>query len=65
MREIVDLPETTANLFVRLCFHNQGRLSKTKRSHKAFEKLTEEEIDRLEAAVAAAYVGTEPNPPSP
>jgi hypothetical protein len=65
MREIVDLPETTANLFVRLCFHNQGRLSEIKRSHKAFEKLTEEEIDRLEAAVAAAYAGTEPNTPSP
>lgn len=64
MREIVDLPETTANLFVRLCFHNQGRLSEIKRSHKAFEKLTEEEIDRLEAAVAAAYAGTEPNTPS-
>jgi hypothetical protein len=57
MREIVDLPESTANLFVRLCFHNQGRLSATRRSHKAFEKLTGEEIERLEAAVGAAYAG--------
>lgn len=62
MREIVDLPEPTANLFVRLCFHNQGRLSKTKRGHKGFEKLTDEEIDRLEAAVAAAYAGTDAVP---
>jgi hypothetical protein len=62
MREIVDLPEPTANLFVRLCFHNQGRLSKTKRGHKAFEKLTDDEIDRLEAAVAAAYAGTQSLP---
>jgi hypothetical protein len=64
MREIVDLPEATANLFVRICFHNQGRLSKTKRGHKLFEKLTEDEIDRLETAVAAAYAGTNALPPS-
>jgi hypothetical protein len=64
MREVVDLPEPTANLFVRLCFHNQGRLSKNKRGHKAFEKLTEEEINRLETAVAAAYAGTNALPPS-
>ncbi len=64
MRDIVDLPEATANLFVRLCFHTQGRLSKAKRGHKAFEKLSEDEIDRLEAAVAAAYAGTNAAPPS-
>jgi hypothetical protein len=56
------MPEPTANLLVRLCFHNQGRLSMTKRGHMAFEKLTDEEIDRLEAAVAAAYAGTDAVP---
>jgi hypothetical protein len=59
MRDIVDLPEPTANLFVRLCFQNQGRLSKAKRDHKAFEKLTDDEVNRLEAAVTTAYAGTQ------
>jgi hypothetical protein len=62
MREIIDLPETTANLLVRLCLQNQGHLSKAKRGHRAFEKLTDEEINRLEAAVAAAYAGTDAVP---
>lgn len=62
MREIIDLPETTANLLVRLCLQNQGHLSKAKRGHRAFEKLTDEEIYRLEAAVAAAYAGTDAVP---
>jgi len=62
MREIIDLPETTANLLARLCLQNQGHLSKAKRGHRAFEKLTDEEINRLEAAVAAAYAGTDAVP---
>ncbi len=62
MRDIVDLPEPTANLFVRLCFQNQGCLSKAKRDHKAFEKLTDDEVNRLEAAVTTAYAGTQAKP---
>lgn len=64
MREVVDLPEPAANLFVRLSLQNQGRLSEAKRGHKYFEKLTEDEIARLEAVVAAAYAGTDAFPPS-
>lgn len=64
MREVVDLPEPAANLLIRLCLQNQGRLSETKRGHKAFEKLTEDEIARLEAVIAAAYAATNASPPS-
>ncbi len=55
MRDVVDLPEPTANLFLRLCLQNNGRLSKAKRSLNSFEKLHDDEILRLEQAVSEAY----------
>ncbi len=55
MRDVVDLPEPTANLFLRLCLQNNGRLSKAKRSLTSFEKLHDDEILRLEQAVSEAY----------
>lgn len=55
MRDVVDLPEPTANLFLRLCLQNNGRLSKAKRSLTPFEKLTHDEMIRLELAVSEAY----------
>jgi len=55
MRDVVDLPEPSANLFLRLCLQNAGRLSQAKRRLPAFDKLTDEEITRLEQAVATAY----------
>ena len=64
MREVVDLPEPVANLLIRLCLQNQGRLSETKPGHKAFEKLTEDEIARLEVVIAAAYAEANGSPQS-
>ena len=54
MREIVDLPEPKANLFLRLCLQNQGHLSANKRK-ALFSFLTDEEVSSLEAAIQAAY----------
>ncbi len=55
MRDVVELPEITANLFFKLCQQNGGRLSKSKRNLSAFAKLTPEEITALEEAVAGAH----------
>jgi hypothetical protein len=55
MRDVVDLPEITANLFLRLCHQNGGRLSKAKRKLPAFVMLTDEEIAGLEDAIASAH----------
>ncbi|MFN0080038.1 MAG: Fic family protein [Prosthecobacter sp.] len=55
MRDVVDLPETTANLFIKLCLQNDGRLSKSKRKLPAFSMITSEEMDLLEEALRAAY----------
>lgn len=64
MREVVELPEPAANLFLRLCFQNGGTLSKPKRKLPAFARLTAEEIDGLEAVVAEAYATRLPPPPA-
>ncbi len=55
MREIVDLPEITANLFLRLCHQHGGHLSKTKRAHPAFARLSDTEIHLLEKAISEAW----------
>ncbi len=55
MREIVDLPERIADLFVRLVVQNRGRMSRTKRKLSSFEKLRDEEVEELEAAVRKAF----------
>jgi hypothetical protein len=55
MRDVVDMPEPAANLFLRLCLQNHGRLSKNKRKLDAFAKLTPPEITALEEAVREAY----------
>lgn len=62
MRDVVDLPEPAANLFLRLCRQNNGHLSQAKRKLAAFAKLTEDEIARLEQAIATAYVEKTPFP---
>jgi hypothetical protein len=56
MRDIVELPEPIANLFLSLCLQNNGLLSQTKRKLPAFSKLTDEEITCLEKAIAKAYL---------
>jgi hypothetical protein len=55
MREIVDLPEPHANLFLKLALQNKCRLSKKKRSIPQFEKLTDTEITDLEDAIRTSY----------
>ncbi len=62
MREVVDLPEPHANLFLKLALQNQGRLSKKKRGIPQFEKLTDREITGLEEAIRTAYAGHLPEP---
>lgn len=52
VREIVDMPDRRASLFVRLCMQNGGRLSRSKRSQ--FAELKDEEVALLEGAVQRA-----------
>ncbi|MCL2648889.1 MAG: Fic family protein, partial [Phycisphaerales bacterium] len=55
LQEIVDMPDRFIDLFIRLCLQNHGTLSAGKRkSH--FEKLTNEEVSKMEAVVKAAYL---------
>jgi hypothetical protein len=52
VREIVDMPDRRASLFIRLCLQNGGNLSKAKRGQ--FAELTDDEIQQLESAVQSA-----------
>ena len=52
VREIVDMPDRRASLFVRLCMQNGGQLSAARRSQ--FSELSDAEIVRLEAQVQQA-----------
>jgi len=61
MRDVVDLPEPAANLFLRLCLQNAGSLSQAKRRLAAFIRLTDAEISGLERAIATAYAPPPPN----
>lgn len=49
MRRIVDMPEKSANRFIRFVQQNGGRLSKAKREY--FAELTDDEIVRLESII--------------
>jgi Fic family protein len=49
VREIVDMPDRLASLFVRLCMQNGGRLAAAKRQQ--FPELEDAEIAAMEAAV--------------
>ncbi len=51
MREVVELPDRIADLFVKLCRQNGGSLSKNKRSLEEFAPLTDGEIEALERLV--------------
>lgn len=52
MREIVELPDRHADLFIKLVRQNGGTLSKKKRSLPEFELLTDDEIEGLERVVS-------------
>jgi hypothetical protein len=51
MREIIELPDRIADLFVKLCRQNGGSLSKRKRELPEFSPLTDAEIAGLEEVV--------------
>jgi hypothetical protein len=51
MRDIVELPDRIADLFVKLCRQNHGTLSKGKRKLEEFARLTDGEIQALENVV--------------
>jgi Fic family protein len=49
VREIVDMPDRRASLFVKLCMQNGGRISAAKRAQ--FPELTDSEIAQLQTQV--------------
>lgn len=53
MEEEVDLPDRLLNLFIQLVHHNGGKLSRAKRG--LFDRLSDVQIERLEAAVREAF----------
>ena len=54
MRDIVELPDRLASLFVKLCHQNSGRLSKQKRKLPEFSPLTDVELAALEQVICEA-----------
>jgi Fic family protein len=49
VRDIIDMPDRRASLFVRLCLQNGGALSKAKRGE--FREISDRELEALERAV--------------
>lgn len=49
MREVVELPDHLADLFVKIVFSNNGRLSKRKR--ELFHMLSDGEVEQLETII--------------
>jgi hypothetical protein len=54
IREIVDMPDRHADLFISLVRQNGGVLSKKKRKLPEFEPLTDAEIEQMEKAIRDA-----------
>ena len=59
IRDIVDMPDRHADLFITLVRQNGGTLSKKKQKLPEFEVLTEHEIEEMEKAIRDALAGTE------
>jgi len=59
MQEIIDMPDREIDLFIRYCLQNSGRLSQRRREAR-FAALTDEEIRRLEEAVASGSMPAAP-----
>lgn len=55
MRRIVDLPNRHADLFIRFCRQNNGKLGKGRRTLPEYQFLTDQEIAGLEEAVREAF----------
>ena len=60
MRDVVEMPDRIAALFVKLCQQNGGKLSERKRRTEEFASLTDTEIERLEILVRKG-LGISPN----
>lgn len=54
LRDIVEMPDRHAELFIRLVVQNSGSLSKTKRKLPEFVVLTDAEIARMEKVIGDA-----------
>jgi hypothetical protein len=63
IRDIVDMPDRHADLFITLVRQNGGTLSKKKRKLPEFELLTEREIEEMEKAIREALGGEESDGP--
>lgn len=58
IRDIVELPDRHTDLFIKLVRQNHGALSKKKRKLPEFELLTDEEVLRMETAIAGILEGS-------
>lgn len=54
IQDIVDMPDRTIDLFIRLCVPNRGHITKGKRQ-RFFEKLTDDEITEMETCVRDVF----------
>jgi hypothetical protein len=52
IRQVVDMPDRRIDLFIRLCLQNSGVLSQKKRTAH-FAELSDDEIDKMQRAVAS------------
>lgn len=59
IRDIVDMPDRHADLFIILVRQNGGNLPKKKRKMTEFELLAEREIEEMEKAIRDALRGAE------
>ncbi len=59
VRQIVEMPDRRASLFVRLCMQNGGRLSARKR--RQFSELSDEEVSAMETQVRVAMESVVPD----
>lgn len=55
MRNVLDLPDPVADRFIQFCKQNGWKLSKAKRHTGGLEKLTDTEVQALEAVVCHAF----------
>ena len=54
MQEIIDMPDQRIDFFIRFCLQNNGVIS-TKKRQSHFSELTDDEIEKMQAAIQKAY----------
>jgi hypothetical protein len=60
VRDVIDMPDRQASLFVHYCLQNDGSISKRKRA--AFPELSDEDVTELEEAIAEALAVVKQEP---